>query len=77
MRSGFEANGTLHVANSHIKIPKAYMSVKVDLSLPLNSSGAENALVVTLAEPPTLDIEDIVLSTCTAPPKSQNCSLNL
>jgi hypothetical protein len=63
MSSGLSANGTSHVANSHIIMPKAYMSVAVDFGSPLNRSGAENARVATLAELPTLGIEDMVLST--------------
>ena len=47
MRPGLLAKGTSHVANSHIKTPKAYTSVAVDLSSPLNSSGAQYARVVS------------------------------
>ena len=62
-RSGLALNGTSHVANSHIKMPKAYMSVAVDFGSPLNRSGAENARVATFAKLPTLDTEATVLST--------------
>ena len=73
MRPGLLAKGASHVENSHIKTPKAYTSVAVDLSSPWKSSGAQYARVVHRAALLLDETEAAVVSTCTAPPKSQNC----
>ena len=71
--AGETSKGTSHVKNSHIKTPKAYTSVAVDLDSPLNISGAQYARVVACAALPPEETAEAVVSTWTAPPKSQNC----
>ena len=76
MRSGdTPSNGTMHVMSSSMNTPKAYMSLKMVLAPPKNSSGAVHARVVAnLSLPPADEFIAIVAIICTAPPKSHNCS---
>jgi hypothetical protein len=64
----------MHVMSSHRNTPKAYMSLKVVLDPPANTSGAVHARVVSLLPPPTEAVIDNVAIMCTAPPKSHSCS---
>ena len=54
--------------------PNAYMSLKVVLSPPVNSSGAHHARVVAILPPPAEAVIDNEAIMCTAPPKSHTCS---
>jgi hypothetical protein len=52
--------------------PKAYMSLEVDLDLPVSSSGEDHGSVVAILPPPADAVIAEVAKTITAPPKSHN-----